>query len=134
MRAVRFQQGEFAVTEIADPPPLAPHQIRIDVVACGICGSDLSMSKDPCRFVEVAHDGGYPLATFDPDARSCVRRLDNRRYGLCIAIWHNAVWRRIWWINGRSRALWHGLSERRRPECDGHLPAGQQIIILGTHE
>lgn len=57
MRAVRFQQGEFAVTEIADPPPLAPHQIRIDVVACGICGSDLSMSKDPCRFVEVAHDG-----------------------------------------------------------------------------
>ncbi len=47
---------------------MAPHQIRIDVVACGICGSDLSMSKDPCRFVEVAHDGGYPLATFDPDA------------------------------------------------------------------
>ena len=68
MRAVRFQQGEFAVAEVADAPPLAPHQIRIDVVACGICGSDLSMSKDPCRFVQVAHDGGYPLATFDPDA------------------------------------------------------------------
>ncbi|MCW2296922.1 alcohol dehydrogenase catalytic domain-containing protein [Rhodococcus erythropolis] len=68
MRAVRFHQGEFAVAEMADAPPLAPHQIRIDVVACGICGSDLSMSKDPCRFVEVAHNGGYPLATFDPDA------------------------------------------------------------------
>lgn len=67
MRAAQLQKGTFTVTEVADAPPLAPHQIRIAVVACGICGSDLSMSKDPCRFVDVARGGGYPLATFDPD-------------------------------------------------------------------
>lgn len=66
MRAAQFADGEFTVTEVADPPAVGPGQLRIAVAACGICGSDLSMSKDPCRFVEVAEKAGYPLAVFDP--------------------------------------------------------------------
>ncbi|MFE3443728.1 alcohol dehydrogenase catalytic domain-containing protein [Nocardia sp. NPDC059180] len=65
MRAAQFADGEFRVTEVADPPALGPGQLRIAVAACGICGSDLSMSKDPCRFVAVAEKAGYPLAVFD---------------------------------------------------------------------
>ncbi len=67
MRAARFSDGAFSIGEVPDAPALGPAQVRIDVVACGICGSDLSMSKDPCRFVHVAEQAGYPLATFDTD-------------------------------------------------------------------
>lgn len=67
MRAAQYADGAFTVTDVADAPALGPGQLRIDVVACGICGSDLSMSKDPCRFVHVAENAGYPLATFDTD-------------------------------------------------------------------
>ncbi|WP_405494165.1 alcohol dehydrogenase catalytic domain-containing protein [Nocardia sp. NBC_00511] len=67
MRAVQYADGEFTPAEVAEPPALGPGQLRIAVHACGICGSDLSMSKDPCRFVHVAEAGGYPLATFDTE-------------------------------------------------------------------
>ncbi|MFE3797864.1 alcohol dehydrogenase catalytic domain-containing protein [Nocardia tengchongensis] len=67
MRATQFLNGEFTAAEVAEPPALGPGQLRIAVAACGICGSDLSMSKDPCRFVQVATDSGYPLATFDTE-------------------------------------------------------------------
>lgn len=67
MRAVRFLDGEFSVGDVPDPPAPGPGQVRIAVAACGICGSDLSVSKDACRFVEVAQAGGYPLASFDTE-------------------------------------------------------------------
>lgn len=67
MKAAQFHDGTFTVTEVPDAPALGPGQVRIDVAACGICGSDLSMSKNPCRFVHVAENAGYPLATFDTD-------------------------------------------------------------------
>ncbi|AYF75824.1 alcohol dehydrogenase [Nocardia yunnanensis] len=67
MRATQFLDGRFTTAEVAEPPAPGPGQLRITVAACGICGSDLSMSKDPCRFVRVAEDSGYPLATFDTD-------------------------------------------------------------------
>ncbi|ALG83656.1 zinc-binding dehydrogenase [Gordonia phthalatica] len=67
MRAVQFLDDEFALAEVADLPTLGPGQIRIDIHACGICGSDLSASKAPCRFVEVMHAARYPLAEFDPN-------------------------------------------------------------------
>ena len=67
MRAVEYANGAFTVADVADAPALGPGQLRIDVVACGICGSDLSMSKDPCRFAEVAADAGYPLVAYDTD-------------------------------------------------------------------
>ncbi|MFF2392978.1 alcohol dehydrogenase catalytic domain-containing protein [Nocardia sp. NPDC058114] len=67
MRAVRFLDGEFTVGEVPELPETGPGQVRIAVAACGICGSDLSVSKDACRFVEVAEAGGYPLAAFDTE-------------------------------------------------------------------
>lgn len=67
MRATQFQHGSFTVADVPEAPAPGPGQIRIDVAACGICGSDLSMSKDPGRFVHVAENAGYPLATFDTD-------------------------------------------------------------------
>lgn len=67
MRAVQYLDGAFTVASVDDPPALGPGQIRIDVAACGICGSDLSMTKDPTRFVKVAEECGYPLAMFDAD-------------------------------------------------------------------
>ncbi|NKS80002.1 alcohol dehydrogenase catalytic domain-containing protein [Prescottella equi] len=67
MRAVQFHRGEFTLADVADLPAPGPGQLRIDVMACGICGSDLSVSKDPCRFVDVVDAARYPLATFDHD-------------------------------------------------------------------
>lgn len=65
MRAAEYFDGRFTVTDVTEPPATGPGQLRIKVAACGICGSDLSMSKDPCRFVSVAAAGGFPLAVFD---------------------------------------------------------------------
>ena len=65
MRAAEYFDGRFTVADVAEPPVAGPGQLRIKVAACGICGSDLSMSKDPCRFVEVAAGAGYPFAVFD---------------------------------------------------------------------
>lgn len=65
MRAAQYLDGQFTVTDVNDPPATGPGQLRIRVAACGICGSDLSMSKDPCRFVTVAAGAGFPLAVFD---------------------------------------------------------------------
>jgi threonine dehydrogenase-like Zn-dependent dehydrogenase len=65
MKAAQFIEGQFTVTDVAPPPAAGPGQLRIKVAACGICGSDLSMSKDPCRFVSVAAGAGYPFAVFD---------------------------------------------------------------------
>ena len=65
MRAVQFHAGEFTLADVAELPELGAGQLRIDVMACGICGSDLSVSKDPCRFVDVIDAARYPLATFD---------------------------------------------------------------------
>ena len=57
--------GQFTVTDVPEPPATGPGQLRIKVAACGICGSDLSMSKDPCRFVSVAAGAGFLFAVFD---------------------------------------------------------------------
>lgn len=65
MRAAQFIDGQFTVTDVPEPPATGAGQLRIKVAACGICGSDLSMSKDPCRFVAVAAGAGFPFAVFD---------------------------------------------------------------------
>lgn len=68
MRAVQFLKGEFAVVDDApEPPPPGPGQLLVRVDACGVCGSDLSVVKDPERFVGVARSAGYPLACFDTE-------------------------------------------------------------------
>ncbi|EGD53428.1 alcohol dehydrogenase catalytic domain-containing protein [Gordonia neofelifaecis] len=65
MRAVQFQDDEFTLADVAELPALGPGQVRIDVYACGICGSDLTASKAPCRFMDVMREARYPLAEFD---------------------------------------------------------------------
>ncbi|MDH6676065.1 (R,R)-butanediol dehydrogenase/meso-butanediol dehydrogenase/diacetyl reductase [Rhodococcus sp. LBL1] len=65
MRAVQFHDGRFTLADFPELPRLGAGQLRIDVMACGICGSDLSVSKDPCRFVDVVDAARYPLASFD---------------------------------------------------------------------
>ncbi|MDI3405734.1 alcohol dehydrogenase catalytic domain-containing protein [Streptomyces cavernicola] len=66
MRAVQYLEGTFTLADVPELPALGPGQLRIDVAACGICGSDLTVSKDPCRFVQVVEGADYRLAQFDP--------------------------------------------------------------------
>ncbi|MEU6657867.1 alcohol dehydrogenase catalytic domain-containing protein [Streptomyces sp. NPDC046821] len=65
MRAVQYLDGTFTLADAPELPALGPKQLRIEVAACGICGSDLTVSKDPCRFVQVVEGANYPLAQFD---------------------------------------------------------------------
>ncbi|MFI7007036.1 alcohol dehydrogenase catalytic domain-containing protein [Streptomyces sp. NPDC050145] len=67
MRAVQFLKGEFRLADVPELPPLGPRQLRVEVAACGICGSDLTVSKDADRFCEVIEGADYPLARFDPE-------------------------------------------------------------------
>jgi len=41
MRAARYYGQEDVRVEDVDPDPVGPNDVRIDVAACGICGSDL---------------------------------------------------------------------------------------------
>lgn len=41
MRAVVLQDGKLTVTEVPDPVP-GPGEVLVEVIACGICGSDKS--------------------------------------------------------------------------------------------
>ncbi|NBE52513.1 alcohol dehydrogenase catalytic domain-containing protein [Streptomyces boluensis] len=66
MRAVQYLDGTFTLADVPELPALGPAQLRIKVAACGICGSDLTVSKDPCRFAEVVEGADYQLARFDP--------------------------------------------------------------------
>jgi threonine dehydrogenase-like Zn-dependent dehydrogenase len=40
MRAVLMQDSKLQVAEVAEPVP-GPGEVLVDVLACGICGSDL---------------------------------------------------------------------------------------------
>lgn len=66
MRAAALREGEIVVTEVPEPPAPSAGQLQIEVAACGICGSDLSLVKDAENFVRVAERGRFPLAAFDP--------------------------------------------------------------------
>ncbi|WP_217996171.1 alcohol dehydrogenase catalytic domain-containing protein [Microbacterium resistens] len=66
MRAATILNGEIEVREVSVPPPLGPGQVLVRVKSCGICGSDLSMRRDPDRFVRVSREGGNTLSVFDP--------------------------------------------------------------------
>jgi threonine dehydrogenase-like Zn-dependent dehydrogenase len=66
MRAAALRDGAIVATDVPEPPPPADGQLQIAVDSCGICGSDLSLSKDAENFVRVAERGRFPLAVFDP--------------------------------------------------------------------
>lgn len=58
MRAVACQHGELRLQERPEPTP-GPGQVRIEVLRCGICGSDLHARQGIDEFAEVAKGVGY---------------------------------------------------------------------------
>lgn len=66
MRAAQLLKGNIDVVDIEEGPGPAAGQIRLEVVACGICGSDLSLYSDADRFTSIARQGGFVYAAFDP--------------------------------------------------------------------
>ena len=61
MKAVVCQHTELEVTEVADPVP-AKGQVVLDVLACGICGSDLHARRHADELADAAAATGYPHA------------------------------------------------------------------------
>ncbi|MBT2248194.1 alcohol dehydrogenase catalytic domain-containing protein [Arthrobacter sp. BHU FT2] len=66
MKAAAVLDGTIRVIDATRPEP-APGQLLVRVEACGICGSDLSLVRDPRRFTEVSTLGGNALSAFDPE-------------------------------------------------------------------
>jgi threonine dehydrogenase-like Zn-dependent dehydrogenase len=58
MRAVACQHGELDLIERPEPEP-GPGQVRIEVVRCGICGSDLHARHGIDQWAEMAVKAGY---------------------------------------------------------------------------
>jgi threonine dehydrogenase-like Zn-dependent dehydrogenase len=58
MRAVVCHQAELAVADVDDLEP-APGQLLLDVVRCGICGSDLHARRHADAVADVAAEVGY---------------------------------------------------------------------------
>jgi threonine dehydrogenase-like Zn-dependent dehydrogenase len=68
MRAAILRDGAMVVDDIPDLVP-GKGQVLVDVVACGICGSDLHTVDHAHDLVASAEAAGVPLFTsgFDPD-------------------------------------------------------------------
>jgi threonine dehydrogenase-like Zn-dependent dehydrogenase len=65
MRAAVMRSKQLFVEEIPEPKA-GPGQVLADVIACGICGSDLHALKFTDQMLEAAKGSGAPGA-FDPD-------------------------------------------------------------------
>jgi threonine dehydrogenase-like Zn-dependent dehydrogenase len=61
MRAVVCEKAELEVAEVPAPVP-GKGQVVLDVVACGICGSDLHARKHSDEMADAAAASGYPHA------------------------------------------------------------------------
>jgi threonine dehydrogenase-like Zn-dependent dehydrogenase len=59
MRAVVCEQGELSVRELPDPVP-GPGQVLLEVVRCGICGSDLHARHHADDVADAAAAIGFP--------------------------------------------------------------------------
>ncbi|HEY1522982.1 MAG TPA: zinc-binding dehydrogenase [Solirubrobacteraceae bacterium] len=58
MRAVACQHGELDLTDAPEPNP-GPGQVRLEVLRCGICGSDLHARHGSDQWAELAAKVGY---------------------------------------------------------------------------
>ncbi|WP_068086776.1 alcohol dehydrogenase catalytic domain-containing protein [Novosphingobium rosa] len=58
MRAALFHEGRFSIQRLAEPSPGAGH-LLVRPIACGICGSDLSIRKDAPHLCDVLHRAGF---------------------------------------------------------------------------
>ena len=58
MRAVACQHAELSLLDLPEPVP-APGQVRIEVLRCGICGSDLHARHGLDSWAEMAARAGY---------------------------------------------------------------------------
>src|SRR4051812_18021067 len=58
MRAVACRHGELGVVELDEPTP-ARGQVRLEVLRCGICGSDLHARHGIDTWAELAQRLGY---------------------------------------------------------------------------
>jgi threonine dehydrogenase-like Zn-dependent dehydrogenase len=67
MRAVSCREARLDVVELPTPVP-ARGQVLIDVLRCGICGSDLHARRHCDELAEVAREAGYDeFMRFDQD-------------------------------------------------------------------
>ncbi len=58
MRAVACQDGELRLTDLPEPVPAAG-QVRLEVMRCGICGSDLHARHGADQWADLAVKVGY---------------------------------------------------------------------------
>ena len=58
MKAVTCRHGRLEVQDLPDPTP-APGQVRLEVVRCGICGSDLHARHGIDDWAEMSVKAGY---------------------------------------------------------------------------
>ncbi len=81
MRAVVMRAGALVVDDITEPAP-GPGQALVEVLACGICGSDLHALAHTDDFAETAAISGDALFRFRPERdlvmghEMCTRVLD----------------------------------------------------------
>jgi (R,R)-butanediol dehydrogenase / meso-butanediol dehydrogenase / diacetyl reductase len=67
MQGVLFRNGHLELGEVPDPPSPGPGQVLIDVLACGICETDLAVYQNTDEFIEGATESGVGTYDFDPD-------------------------------------------------------------------
>jgi threonine dehydrogenase-like Zn-dependent dehydrogenase len=65
MQAVIMRDGELVLDDVADPP-LQPGQVRAEVLACGICGSDLHALAHAEELVEMSRIAGAEAGALAP--------------------------------------------------------------------
>ena len=69
MRAVVLRDGELVVAEVPEPPAPQAGQLLVEVVACGICGSDLHTKSHTEQFLDANRAVGNLAQVFDPETR-----------------------------------------------------------------
>ena len=65
MRAVILRNGALVVDEFPEPQ-LGPGQVLLEIIACGICGSDLHCARHARSFTTAAKATGMSIFDFDP--------------------------------------------------------------------